>query len=533
MKKPLFCLAVAALATPAFSQSRMMTYGDVLGAPSTLTLSGVTPGTNCMIIPSMLNNGSNALIGMSGDPNDALLVGVDLAAAGTRFSKTANSQGVASLTISIPPSTGMLDRAVYWQGFEMPAGGSGTSMFSNFSNMRTMSLNTGDRWQAEQSNAPASSALQGFIGYSSTGSGGADRVFACGGGPAVLTDVTFPFPTTGEAWSFNLEDGSHTLLPGTMTTSRAFHNTVRLQDGRFMAIGGTQGPFGSAGSYYTKILNSCEIYDPATGAWTVTATMNKYRAGATSLVLPDGRVLVAGGSEGSSSHNLSDVSDLLGTAMKTSEIYDPATDSWSWGPNMSEPKAGAMSAVLNDGRWMVAGGITHITIFGLDIPDFSDNISVYNPTTNSFSNAGSMKDKRALGAMTVMGNGNVFIAGGGGGDILNIGPIKKTEVYNPSNNSTTRKTDLSTSSAFGVAVTLGDGTAMVVGGANGTLDDPLPISNSWIYNDASGSLTAASSMPEAHAGGVVVALEDGTVFISGGETNNGSATNVARSYSPN
>jgi N-acetylneuraminic acid mutarotase len=300
-----------------------------------------------------------------------------------------------------------------------------------------------------------------------------------------------------------------------------------------MVIGGTTGPFGNAGNYYTKIINTCEIYDPGTGVWTNTANMIKHRAGATALVLPDGRVLVAGGSEGGTGNNLSDVSDLLGTALKTTEIYNPATNTWSFGPNMSEPKAGAMSSVLNDGRWMVAGGITHISIFGLDIPDFSNNISVYNPTTNTFSNAGTMKDKRALGAMTVMGNGKVFIAGGGGGDILNIGPITKTEVYNPSNNSTTRKSDLTTASAFGVAVTLGDGTAMIVGGANGTLDDPLPINNCWIYNDSTGSLNSAASMPEAHAGGVVYAVEDGTVFISGGETNNGSATNKARSYSPN
>jgi len=533
MKTSLLLFAVAALSTPAFSQSRLMTYGDVLGAPSTLVLSNVAPNTKCIIMPSFLNSGSNALVNMSGDPNDSLLVGVDLAANGTRFTKTSNAQGIASVTLSIPPSSGMLDRAVYWQGFEWPVGGSGTTMFSNFSNMRTMSLNTGNRWQAEQTNAPVSAALQAYIGYSSTGNGGADRVFACGGGPAVLTDVTNPFATNGKTWEYNLENGTHALLSATMNDSRAFHNVVQLQDGRFMVIGGNQGPYGSGGNYYTKILNTCEIYDPATGTWSNTANMFKHRAGATALVLPDGRVIVAGGSEGNASHNLADVADLLGTALKTTEIYNPATNSWTWGPNMSEPKAGAMAAVLNDGRWMIAGGITHTTIFGLDIPDFSNNISIYNPTTNSFSNAGTMKDKRALGAITVMGNGNVFIAGGGGGDILNIGPIRKTEVYNPSNSSTTRKADLSTASAFGVAVTMPNGTAMVIGGANGSLDDPDPINNCWGYNDATGALFSAASMPEAHAGGVVVAVEDGTVFISGGETNNGSSTVKARSYSPN
>ena len=129
MKTSLLLFAVAALSTPAFSQSRLMTYGDVLGAPTTLALSNVAPGTRCMIIPSMSNNGSNALIGMSGDANDSLLVGVDLAANGTRFTKTSNAQGIASVTITIPPSPSMLDRAVYWQGFEWPAGGSGTTMF--------------------------------------------------------------------------------------------------------------------------------------------------------------------------------------------------------------------------------------------------------------------------------------------------------------------------------------------------------------------------------------------------------------------
>ena len=533
MKTSLLLFAVAALSTPAFSQSRLMTYGDVLGAPTTLALSNVAPGTRCMIIPSMSNNGSNALIGMSGDANDSLLVGVDLAANGTRFTKTSNAQGTASVTITIPPSPSMLDRAVYWQGFEWPAGGSGTSMFNNFSNMRTMSLNTGDRWQAAQSNAPVSAALQAYIGYSSTGNGGVDRVFACGGGPAVLTDATIPFATNGNTWEYSLENGTHTLLPGTMNDSRAFHNVVQLQDGRFMVIGGNQGPYGSGSNYYTKILITCEIYDPATGTWSYTANMAKHRAGANARLLPDGRVIVTGGSEGNASNNLGDISDLLGTSLKTSEIYDPVTDTWVYGPNMSEPKAGAMSVVLNDGRWMIAGGITYVTIFGLSIPDFSNNISIYNPSTNSFSNAGSMKEKRALGAMSVMGNGSVFIAGGGGGDILNIGPLNDTEVYNPANNSTTRTANLSNTAAFPAVVTLQDGSVFIIGGATGTLDDPLPINKTWTYNPAANSLTAADDMPEAHAGGAAVTMEDGTIYLSGGETNNGAATSAARSYSPN
>ena len=517
---------------PLSAQSRLMTEGDVLGSSSTWVLQNVAPNTRCMIIPSFLSNGSNALINMSGDPNDALLVGVDLASTGIRFTATSNSQGTATFNLSVPGQAGLLDRAVYLQGFEYPVGGSGVDMFNNFSNRRTITLNNANRWQPAQSNAPVAAALQAFVAYpSSADAQGNDQIFACGGGPAVLTDVDDPFPTSDQAWLYDTTNETHTLLPGNMNISRAFHNLVRLQDGRFMAIGGTSGPFGSPGNYYTQLLDSAEIYDPATGTWTLTAPMSEHRGGANATLLPDGRVIVAGGSKGNGNNQLGAVTDLLSTSLRSSEIYDPVTNTWTAGPNLSEPKAGAGAITLTDGRWMIAGGITYFTIFGIPIPDFSDVISIYNPATNSFTSGGTMREKRALFNMSLLGNGKVFIGGGAGGDILNIGPIANTEVYNPASNSSSNKPNLSKASCFGVAVTLKDGRVMFVGGAEGTIDDPLPIANCWLYDDSTGQITNLANMPESHAGGVVAIMEDGTVFISGGESDNGSAGRAARSYS--
>lgn len=529
---PLLAIALAApLAAQSNATSTLMTYGDVLGAPSTLVLTDLSPNTPVFLIPSFQNTGSPFLVGLTGDPNDQLAVGTNLAANGNIFTGMSDASGRFSVTLNIPNNPAFLDSAAYWQGWTEP-GTSGAGRYDDFSNLRTMSLNNAARWQATENVIPVASANLAFATWE-FGSDNNDptRLFVCGGGPALLVDASTAYPTLDQCWEVNGVTGLHTLLPGTMTDSRAFHNVVQLQDGRFMAIGGINGAFGSGSNFFTKVLRTCEIYDPATGAWTATPNMAKFRAGSTSFVMADGRVLVAGGTEGNNSHELHDVADLLGTAQKTTEIYNPVSNSWSTGPNMTEFKAGAMSVVLADGRWLVSGGVTHTTLFGLAIPDFSDNQQIYNPVTNSWSNTGNMKDKRALGGITLMENGQVFIAGGAGGDIFNIGPIKDTEVYNPTSGGTTAKPNLSQESAFNTCVSLGGNRVMIVGGARGDLVDPIPLNNTWTYTHAAGSIAAGVPMTETHAGGVVSLLEDGTVYVGGGESDSGSATIAARSYS--
>ena len=407
---PLLALGLAApLAAQTNATSTLMTYGDVLGAPSTLVLTDLTPNTPLFLIPSFQNVNSPFLIGLTGDPNDRLSVSITLAANGNIFTGTSDASGRYSITVNIPNNPAFLDATAYWQGWTEP-GTSGAGRYDDFSNLRTMSLNNAARWQATENAVPVASSNLAFATWE-TGSDNGDptRLFVCGGGPALLVDVSTAYPSVNQCWEFDGVTGKHNLLPGTMADSRAFHNVVQLQDGRFMAVGGITGPFGGGSNFYTKVLRSCEIYNPATGVWSATANMAKYRAGATSFVMPDGRVLVAGGSEGNGSHELRDVADLLGSAQETTEIYNPATDSWSAGPSMSEFKAGAMSIVLADGRWLVSGGITHTVIFGLAIPDFSNNQQIYNPATNSWSNTGNMKDKRALGGIALMDNGQVSL----------------------------------------------------------------------------------------------------------------------------
>jgi Kelch motif len=87
-----------------------------------------------------------------------------------------------------------------------------------------------------------------------------------------------------------------------MGIARIDHIGVRLLDGRVLAAGGVLG---------TRQLASAEIYDPVSGTWSRTASMNQPRLRPTQTLLADGRVLVAGG---------------LGSrrTVASAEIYDPA-----------------------------------------------------------------------------------------------------------------------------------------------------------------------------------------------------------------
>ncbi|MBN1774462.1 MAG: DUF4215 domain-containing protein [Deltaproteobacteria bacterium] len=127
---------------------------------------------------------------------------------------------------------------------------------------------------------------------------------------------------------------------GSMAFKRAYFGGVRLPDGRVLVAGGVYldapgGPF-----YYPP---ETEIFDPAAGTWTTVAPMSVGRSGPTLTLLPDGRAVVIGGSDGSTTHD-------------TAEVYDPVTDSWLPAGVMSTPRGRHTATTLPDGRILVVGG---------------------------------------------------------------------------------------------------------------------------------------------------------------------------------
>src|SRR5262245_25852860 len=73
---------------------------------------------------------------------------------------------------------------------------------------------------------------------------------------------------------------------GSMGTAREFHTATLLPNGRVLVVAGFDG---------TSILSSAELYDPASGTWTATGSLGTARNQHTATLLPNGKVLVAGG----------------------------------------------------------------------------------------------------------------------------------------------------------------------------------------------------------------------------------------------
>ncbi len=105
---------------------------------------------------------------------------------------------------------------------------------------------------------------------------------------------------------------------GAMSSERFFHTATALADGRVLAVGGG---VDISGQWYT--YGSADLLDPATGLWKKAAKLHHARRAHTATLLPDGTVLVAGGTTGGK-----DDGTEAGTQLDTAEIYDPLTDTW-------------------------------------------------------------------------------------------------------------------------------------------------------------------------------------------------------------
>ena len=78
-----------------------------------------------------------------------------------------------------------------------------------------------------------------------------------------------------------------------MKNFRIQHSAILLDDGKVLVMGGKG--LGEKTSHNTYIFDTAEIYDPSADTWTFTGVMAINRYAFASGLLPDGRVIVAGG----------------------------------------------------------------------------------------------------------------------------------------------------------------------------------------------------------------------------------------------
>jgi hypothetical protein len=162
-----------------------------------------------------------------------------------------------------------------------------------------------------------------------------------------------------------------------MNQGRWLHTATLLNDGRVLIVGGRDN--NCTGNCDVYSLRTAEIFDPSTGLFTPTADLHISRYGHTATLLPDGRVLILGGE---STEVIEDGSDEV----KTTEIYDPASGQFSLGPELILGRSSHTATWLNCGKILLAGGY-RVSGFGTErteIFDPSTGTSMEGPAMSEF-----------------------------------------------------------------------------------------------------------------------------------------------------
>src|SRR3989440_788301 len=138
-----------------------------------------------------------------------------------------------------------------------------------------------------------------------------------------------------------------------------------------------------------------------TPGWTFTGSLNADRFGHTATLLPNGKVLVVGGGGFPCSGNF-----CYSTVNGSTELYDPATGTWSLTGSLIQRRTGHSATLLQNGQVLVMGGSN----YGYDIGFFAyvNSVELYDPTTGSWHAAASPVATSIAHSATLLKNGKVF-----------------------------------------------------------------------------------------------------------------------------
>jgi hypothetical protein len=146
---------------------------------------------------------------------------------------------------------------------------------------------------------------------------------------------------TNTAELFDPGSGTFTSLsPNTMTSARYGHKATLLQSGKVLIVGGYDG---------TQYTNTAELFDPATGTFLALPSMAVSRYLHTATLLPSGKVLITGG-------NTDLPNPLGGVTTNTAELFDPASGTFTLLPPMTSQRSDHVATLLPGGEVLIAGG---------------------------------------------------------------------------------------------------------------------------------------------------------------------------------
>lgn len=302
-------------------------------------------------------------------------------------------------------------------------------------------------------------------------------------------------PTKG-AWSSS----------SSMEEGRFDHSAIVLDNGNILVTGGDEKP-GAVRGYYSLppfARMSTEIYNPSNGEWnTVGSMINEHGAGHTATLLPSGSVLVTGGMQDA------EEKDVPRITSPHSELYDPATKTWSATGNMSQARAKHKAVLMTNGQVLVVG---------------SDSYELYDPPSETWTKTGNMPvDHGGQFTATLLEDGRVIVVGGGisrmveGVEVSPPTPIDAVSLYDPSSDKWSQGANMLNSSLGHTATLMTEGSLLIVGHILAQIYDPA--SDTWSSADQM-STERGAAMIGGPAGSFHTAtlMKDNSVLIIGGNS---------------
>jgi hypothetical protein len=278
---------------------------------------------------------------------------------------------------------------------------------------------------------------------------------------------------------------------GDMTAGRLGHTATLLPDGTVLIAGPGFGPCSTCGGPGVGADPSGELYNPVTGTFATTGNMITSRGGFSATLLPNGKVLIAGGSC---------CSEPL-VYPKTAELYDPLSGTFTRTGDMLNGRENHTATLLSNGKVLIAGG---------QVDDaWVTAAELYDPATGTFSAVGGTE-----GITGALGIWRADLLPDG--TVLGLALLSESSagwagaVYDPST-ATFHAADSRTAVRGGTATSLPDGTVLTAGWSPQDLDHSADI-----YDPLKGAFAATGKLSTPRSGHSATLLPDGTVLVCGG-----------------